>query len=142
MGENGTFVPFASYNPRPCTTIWTGKSGDPNPGPIARSSAWSNAGYVSLDNGDFRSAVFDFSKASQLFYAAKEKHTVTQELDLCWGTITAKYYSGDKKSAKTLYREVKKQYAQFVTTMALKQLPLVWSDTTVKLIDKITADFK
>ena len=104
--------------------------------------AWSNAGYVALDNGDFQSAVSHFSKAEQLFYASKEKHTVTQELDLCWGSIVAKYYSGDKKNAKTLYRAVKKQYPQFVTMPALKQLPLVWSDGTVKLIDKVTADLK
>ncbi len=83
-----------------------------------------------------------FSKASQLFYASKDKHTVTQELDVCWGMIVARYYSGDKKSAKNLYHAVKKQYPEFVTTTALKQLPLVWSAETVKLIDKATADLK
>jgi tetratricopeptide (TPR) repeat protein len=105
-------------------------------------SAWSNAGYAALDNNDFQSAVARFSKALQLYDASKEKHTVTQELDVCWGLIVAEYYSGDKKDAKTLYRAVKKDYPQFVTTTALKQLPLVWSDGTVKLIDKIAADFK
>ena len=104
--------------------------------------AWSNAGYVALDSGEFRSATSYFSKALNLFDASKEKHTVTEELDLCWGTIVAEYYSGDKKKAKNLYRVVKKDYPQFVTTNALKQLPLVWSDSTVKLIDKVAADFK
>ena len=77
-----------------------------------------------------------------MFYASKDKHTVTQEVDLCWGIIIADYYSGDKKSAKNLYREVKKNYPQLVTTTALKQLPLVWSDGTAKLIDRVAADFK
>ena len=42
--------------------------------------AWINAGYVALDNRDFQSAVNYFSKAVQLFYDSKDKHTVTQEL--------------------------------------------------------------
>jgi tetratricopeptide (TPR) repeat protein len=103
---------------------------------------WSNAGYAALDNGDFQSAFARFSKAAQLFNDSKEKHTVTQELDLCWGLIVSEYYSGDKKSAKTLYRAVKKDYPDFSTTTALKNLPLVWSDGTIKLIDKIMVDFK
>jgi hypothetical protein len=97
---------------------------------------------IVLDSGEFRSATSYFSKALNLFDASKEKHTVTEDLDLCWGTIVAEYYSGDKKKAKNLYRVVKKDYPQFVTTNALKQLPLVWSDSTVKLIDKVAADFK
>lgn len=105
-------------------------------------AAWSNAGYVALDNGEFQSALSYFSKASQLFNASNEKRTVTDVLDLCWGSIVAKYYSGDKKGAKSLFRALKKDYPQFVTTTALKQLPLVWSDGTVKLVDKVGADFK
>lgn len=104
--------------------------------------AWSNAGYAALDNGDFQSAVSYFRKAVQLFYDSKEKHTVTQELDVSWGTIVADYYGGDKKDAKNVYHLLKKDYPQFGTTTSLKQLPLVWSDTTIKLIDKIIADFK
>jgi tetratricopeptide (TPR) repeat protein len=86
-------------------------------------SAWSNAGYAALDNGDFQSAVLRFSKATQLYEASKDKHTGTQALDVCWGLIVASYYSGDKKDAKTLYRAVKKNYPEFGTTAALKQLP-------------------
>lgn len=104
--------------------------------------AWSNAGYAALDNGDFQSALSYFGKAVQLFYDSKEKHTVTQELDVGWGTLVAEYYSGDKKGAKTLYHLLKKDYPQFATTASLKQLPLVWSDSTIKLIDKVIADFK
>jgi hypothetical protein len=37
-------------------------------------TAWSNAGYVAPDNGDFQSAASRFAKASRLFYASKEKH--------------------------------------------------------------------
>lgn len=103
---------------------------------------WSNAGYAALDNGDFQSAVSYFAKALQLFYASKDKHTITQELDVCWGAIVARYYYGDKKTAKTLYRAVKKDYPKFVTMAALKQLPLVWSENTAKLIDKIAAEYK
>ena len=103
---------------------------------------WSNAGYVALDNRDFQSAIAYFSKALQLFYDSKNKYTVTQELDVCWGMIVAEYYSGERKKATTLYRAVKKQYPQFVTTGSLKQLPLVWSEYTVKLIDRVTADLK
>ncbi len=105
-------------------------------------TAWSNAGYVSLDNGDFKTAIAQFVKAWQLFYASKDKHTGTQELDLWWGSIAAEYYSGDKKRAKTMYRALKKTYPEFSTTTTIKQLPLVWSDDTVRLIDKITAELK
>lgn len=105
-------------------------------------AAWSNAGYAALDNGDFQSALADFSKASSIFYASTGKHTVAEELDLSWGIIVAEYYSGNKKDSKNLFRAVKKNYPQFVKTSALKQLPLVWSDTTVKLIDRVAADLK
>jgi len=105
-------------------------------------TAWSNAGYAALDNGDFQSAISDFAKAWELFYASKEKHTVIQELDLWWGSMTAEYFSGDKKRAKELYNLLKKTYPQFTTTLSLKQLPLLWSDTTVKLMDKAEADLK
>jgi S1-C subfamily serine protease/Flp pilus assembly protein TadD len=105
-------------------------------------TVWSNAGYVALDNGDFQTALTYFAKAWQLFYASKEKHTATEELDLWWGTIAAEYYSGDKKKAKSLYRALKKTYPQFMRTIALKQLPLVWSEGTVKLIDKVATELK
>ncbi len=118
----------------------------PLPSPIRNNEndygAWSNAGYVSLDNRDFQSGIGYFSKAAQLFYNSKDKHTVTEALDVSWGILIAEYYLGDKKKAKNLYRELKKDYPQFVTTAALKQLPLVWSEYTVKLIDIIVADWK
>src|SRR5207245_1568414 len=101
--------------------------------------AWSNAGYVALDNLDFSNALSCFGKASQLFYASKEKHTVTQELDLSWGLVLARYYSGDEKGAKTLFHAIKKTYPQFISSSELKQLPLVWSSITVRLVDGFTA---
>jgi tetratricopeptide (TPR) repeat protein len=104
--------------------------------------AWSNAGYAALDNADFKSAMSYFGRALRLFNDSKEKHTVTQVLDVCWGTLTAEYYAGDRKNAKSLYRGIKKDYPQFVTINALKELPLVWSDSTSRLIDRITADWK
>ena len=103
-------------------------------------NVWSNAGYVALDNRDFVTARADFSKAVQLYSESKEKHTVTQELDVYWGSLLALYYSGDRKSAKTVYRELKKQYPQFINSVALKALPLVWSPYTIMLIDTMTAD--
>lgn len=103
---------------------------------------WSNAGYVALDNYDFQTASGYFAKASQLFYSSKDKHTVTQELDLSWGLIIANYYSGNEKVAKNIYHALKKEYPLFLTSAALKQLPLVWSDNTVRLIDAITTKFK
>ncbi|MGC1090773.1 MAG: hypothetical protein WA894_20225, partial [Candidatus Acidiferrum sp.] len=72
----------------------------------------------------------------------KDKHTGIQELDLWWGTTAAEYYSGQKKRAKNLYRSLKKTYPQYATTTTIRQLPLVWSDATVRLIDKITTDLK
>ena len=104
--------------------------------------AWDNAAYVALDNGDFQTAVTYFSKSTQLFYASKDKHTVNQELDLWWGALTAEYYSGDKKRAKELYRSLQKTYPQYTTTLSLKQFPLLWSDTTVKLMDRAAADLQ
>lgn len=103
---------------------------------------WSNAGYVALDNGDFQAARTYFAKASQIYYGSKDKHTVTQELDIFWGAITAAYYAEDRKNAKEIYRAVKKTYPRFMNTAALKELPLIWSDRTVALINKITSDFR
>lgn len=104
--------------------------------------AWSNAGYVALDNRDFVSARANFAKALQLYSASKAKHTETQELDVYWGSLLAIYYSGDRKSAKSLYRAIKKQYPQFATSASLKQLPLVWSPYTITLIDTMVADLR
>jgi hypothetical protein len=101
--------------------------------------AWSNAGYVALDNLDFPSALSYFGKASQFFYESKEKHTVTQELDLSWGIILGRYYSGDEKGANSVFQAVKKTYPGFLTSSALKQLPLVWSSATVRLVDGFTS---
>src|SRR5215831_6116017 len=78
-------------------------------------TAWSNAGYAALDNADFQTALSYFAKAWKIFYASKEKHTATEELDLWWGSIAAEYYSGYKKRAKNLYRALKKSYPEFVT---------------------------
>jgi Flp pilus assembly protein TadD len=103
---------------------------------------WSNAGYVALDNRDFLSARADFGKALQLYSESKEKNTVTQELDVLWGSLLALYYSGDKKTAKSLYRDIKKQYPQFVTSTELKELPLIWSPYTVTLIDLMVPDLR
>ena len=105
-------------------------------------AAWSNAGYVALDNNEFQSAVSYFSKALDLFEESKTKHTALEDVSLCWGRIIAYYYSGDKKGAKTIYRWAKKNYREYVTFSALKQLPLVWSDTTLKLLSKAIADLK
>ena len=104
--------------------------------------AWDNAGYAALDNGDFQSAISYFAQSWKLFYASKDKHTVNQELDLWWGTIAAEYYSGNKKLARDTYRTLKKTYPQFATTLGLKQLPLLWSDATVKLIDRAIPDLQ
>lgn len=105
-------------------------------------TAWSNAGYVALDNGQFQSAAAYFAKAYEIFYASKDKHTGTEELDLNWGITLAGYYSGDKKDARTLYRAIRKNYPQFATMTDLKELPLVWSDNTQGLINQVLADFK
>jgi tetratricopeptide (TPR) repeat protein len=105
-------------------------------------TAWSNAGYVALDNGQFQSAATYFAKAYDIFYSSKDKHTGTEELDLNWGITLAGYYSGDKKDARRLYRAIKKDYPQFVTMTNLKELPLIWSENTQALINKVIADFK
>lgn len=102
-------------------------------------TVWSNAGYVALDNLDFPSALSYFEKASQLYSASKDKHTITEELDLSWGVLLAEYYSGDEKDAKSLFHVIKKTYPDYLTSSALRQLPLVWSSTTVRLVDAFTA---
>jgi Flp pilus assembly protein TadD len=105
-------------------------------------SAWSNAGYVALDNRDFASARADFARAFQLYSESKDKHTVAQDIDVYWGSLLAIYCSGDRKTAIDVYRGIKKQYPQFLTSSALKQLPLVWSPYTIMLIDKVVADLQ
>ena len=103
--------------------------------------AWSNAGYVALDNGDFSSAVSDFVKAQQLFNDSKQKHTVTQQLDVEWGLILAEYCSGNINDAKSLYDDIQKSYPQFTSAASLQNLPLVWSENTKALIDQVAARF-
>ena len=105
-------------------------------------TAWSNAGYVALDLGQFQLAGSYFAKAWDLYNASSDKHTVAQELDLMWGLTLANYFNGDKKDAKALYRAIKKSYPDLATMSALKQLPLIWSDGTQTLINKVIADFK
>jgi tetratricopeptide (TPR) repeat protein len=104
--------------------------------------AWSNAGYVALDNGQFQTAVSYFAKAREKFDASKEKHTGIQELDLTWGLTLAAYFSGDKKDAKSLYWAIKESYPDYTTMTALKQLPLVWSDATQELVSRVIATLK
>ncbi len=101
--------------------------------------AWSNAGYVALDNGQFQTAYSYFAKARELFDASKEKHTGIEELDLTWGLTLGAYFSGDKKDARSLYRAIRASYPEYARMTALKQLPLVWSDATQELVSKIIA---
>lgn len=105
-------------------------------------TTWSNAGYVALDLGQFQLAGTYFRKAWSLYNASSDKHTVAQELDLMWGLTLANYFNGDKKDSKALYRAIKKSYPDLATMSALKQLPLIWSDGTQTLINKVIADFK
>jgi tetratricopeptide (TPR) repeat protein len=105
-------------------------------------TAWSNAGWAAIDNRDYGTAKSYFGKAEELFYASKDKHTVTQELDLAWGITVAAYCAGDKKQARDLYRAIKKTYPDFVRMSSLKQLPLIWSDNTQVLITRVYLDFK
>jgi len=103
---------------------------------------WSNAGYAALDNGMYSTALTDFSQAYKLYDGSGEKHTVTQEVDVTWGLILACYFGGDKKDAKELYRALKKEYPAFESVPALRQLPLVWSDGTLRLVSTVINDFK
>jgi tetratricopeptide (TPR) repeat protein len=105
-------------------------------------TAWSNAAYVALDLGQYALAKDYFQKSWSLYDASKDKHTVAEELDISWGIILANYYTGDKKDARVLYRAIKKSYPEIATMSALKQLPLVWSQGTQDLINKVIADFK
>jgi len=105
-------------------------------------TAWSNAGYVALDTGDYQNALTYFGKARSLYDASDRKHTGAEELDLTWGLVLATYYSGDKKDARILYRAIKKTYPDFAAPASLRQLPLVWSDNTLELVKQVVADFK
>ncbi|MGA7521046.1 MAG: hypothetical protein WBW84_01100 [Acidobacteriaceae bacterium] len=104
--------------------------------------AWSNAGYVAIDEGDFASAARYFTKAKDIYDSSKEKHTVTEELDLSWGIAITLYGSGDRKDAKALYRAIKKTYPEFSNLSTLKQLPLLWSERTQALIGQVIAEFR
>jgi tetratricopeptide (TPR) repeat protein len=103
---------------------------------------WSNSGYVALDNGNFKEAAADFSSARKIYDASKEKHTVTQELDLSWGLVLSAYYAGDKKDAESLYRDIQRTYPDFSSISGLKQLPLIWSDNTQSLITTMMQQIK
>ena len=87
-------------------------------------------------------ALTDLLKAYQLYEGSKNKHTVTEEIDLTWAMILSSYFTGDKKNAKELYRALKKEYPSFVNVIDLRQLPLIWSDQTLRLIATVASDFK
>jgi hypothetical protein len=95
-----------------------------------------------VDRGQFSTAYSDFIKARDLYNGPNEKHTVSEELDLMWGLILSTYYGGDKKVARSLYTEIRKDWPEFATMADLKQLPLVWSQTTQGLITRVIQDFK
>jgi tetratricopeptide (TPR) repeat protein len=99
--------------------------------------SWSNSGWVALDNGQYRTAAQYFAKASELYYASKDKHTVAQELDVNMGVIVATYLAGDVKDARSLFKALAKAYPDFTTMSALKQLPLVWSDRSQDLASEV-----
>jgi tetratricopeptide (TPR) repeat protein len=105
-------------------------------------TAWSNSGYVALDNGEYQDAVTQFATAANLFYAENKKHMVMQEVDIAWGAVLSSFYAGNKKGAKNLFGEIKKEYPQFVSLDALKGLPLVWSQRTQQLVTGVIKDFK
>jgi tetratricopeptide (TPR) repeat protein len=104
--------------------------------------AWSNAGYVALDLGQYQTALMDFAKSQKIYTADNTKHTITQELDHMWGLLLACYMTGDKKDAKDLYRKLKKTYPDFSSVAKLQQLPLVWSKQTQVLLANVMGDFK
>ena len=105
-------------------------------------SAWSNAGYVALDIGQYQTASVDFGKAAKLYGAEKIKHTVKDELDLMVGAIVAAHETGDQKDAKAWYKDLKKSYPDFASMEALRKLPLVWSSQTQTLVTKTLSDLK
>lgn len=141
-GENDEFTECLYYYGRNQPLLATSHCQAAIKGNEKNYQVWSNAGYAALDSADFQSAMSYFSKALQLFYNSTDKHTVIQQLDVSWGTLVAEYFSGDKKNARTMYRAIKKQYPEFSTVPALKQLPLVWSQETTRLINKAASDLK
>jgi tetratricopeptide (TPR) repeat protein len=102
--------------------------------------AWSNAGYVALDLGQYDTAMSDFAQAESLYEAANATHTVTQELDLYWGLLIAGYMAGNKDEARELYLEIAKENPDFSSVEKLQQLPLVRSKQTLTLMTKVTAE--
>lgn len=105
-------------------------------------TAWSNAGYVALDLGQYSVALADFGKAEDIYEADKRQHTVTEEMDLYWGLLLAGYLTGNRKGAKDLYLAIEKSEPDFASIEGLKELPLVWSTTTLSSITKVIKDFK
>jgi tetratricopeptide (TPR) repeat protein len=102
--------------------------------------AWSNAGYVALDLGQYDTAMSDFSQAESLYEAANATHTVTQELDLYWGLLLAGYMAGNKEEARNLFLEIQKENPDFSSVDKLQQLPLVRSRQTVTLMTRVAAE--
>jgi len=102
--------------------------------------AWSNAGYVALDLGQYDTAMSDFAQAESLYEVANATHTVTQELDLYWGLLLAGYMAGNKDDAKELYLEIQKENPDFSSVDKLQQLPLVRSRQTIALMTKVSAE--
>jgi hypothetical protein len=105
-------------------------------------TAWSNAGWAAVDNGNYIAASNLFAKAYNLFTADKAKHTASEEIDLMWGALISHYFGGDRKGAKDIYKGLKKMYPSFVKLENLKQLPLVWSQRSQQLVLEAERDLK
>jgi tetratricopeptide (TPR) repeat protein len=98
-------------------------------------TAYSNYGWAALDANQFDLALKQFSKAVSLY--KDQKPTAVQEIDLGWGMIIAKYYSGERRSAIELFQQLEKDYPSATTAEGVQRLPLIWSDTSLTRIQFI-----
>jgi len=101
-------------------------------------TAHSNYGWAALDANQFEVAFDQYAEAAKWY--KDRKLTALQTIDLAWGVIIAKYYSGDKKTASEFLQNLRKDYPDSTTVQGLQHLPLVWSDTALIRIQHILDD--
>ena len=98
-------------------------------------NAHSNYGWAALDANQFNVALDQFYQAVRQY--KEKKLTALQEIDLGWGIVLARYYSGDKKGSSELLNLLRKDYPAAGTLQGIKQLPLVWSDASLLRIKQL-----
>jgi tetratricopeptide (TPR) repeat protein len=101
----------------------------------------SNYGWAALDANQFVLAFQQFSKAYEIVTPQWNTLGNVQVIDLMWGFTLSAYFSGDKKYARKLLQEIRKDLPSAATVTGLQAMPLLWSTTTMQRIEGLLIEY-